>query len=153
MLLFILTVTVGGCTSPTTTSPTPPAPVTQTAQATSASRDFVLNFTPMGEAMAIGTSSSADAGNKYVLYDVALQNIAVNDLQLNPLFFELRGSNGSSYGIDLYATLDNSVKGFQVNTTQPGDIVQGTIIFQVPQSAQPVAIGYNDGVHNVTANL
>jgi len=153
MLLFILTVTVGGCTSPTTTSPRPPAPVTQTAQTTSASKDFVLNVTPIGEAMTIGTSNSAEAGNKYVLYDAALQNIAVNDLQLNPLFFDLRISNGSSYGIDLYATLDNSVKGFPVNTTQPGDAVQGTIIFQVPQSAQPIAIGYDDGVHNVTANL
>jgi Domain of unknown function (DUF4352) len=154
VLLLVLTVAGAGCTSsPTTTSPSPQAQTTQTGQASGSSTDLMLTVASKGEATTIPPISKADAGNKYVLYNAALKNKDVKGLDTNPFWFDLRVSNGSSYGIDLYATV--SVKGYfpVTNGTQPGDTVNGTVVFQIPQTAKPVAIDYDDIMHNVTANL
>jgi hypothetical protein len=149
-----------GCTSsPTTTSPSPLAQTTQTAQtnktaqASGSSKDLMLTVAPLGEQTTIGISK-AGTGNKFVLYNAVLKNIDVTNLSINPLWFDLRLSNGSSVGIDLFAWASVTEGRFPVtNGTAPGDTVNGTIVFEIPQTATPVAITYNDIFRNVTANL
>ena len=161
VLLFVLAVAGAGCTSsPTTTSPSPLAQTTQTAQTTQAgqasgsSKDLMLTVAPLGEQTTIGSISKADAGNKFVLYNAVLKNINVKNLSINPIWFDLRLSNGSSVGIDLFAWASVTEGRFQLtNGTEPGDTVNGTIVFEISQSAKPVAIEYTDFFRNVTANL
>lgn len=149
VLLFVLTVAGAGCTSsPTTTSPSPQAQTTQTAQT-----GLMLTVTPQGEATTIGSLSKADTGNKFVLYNATLKNIDIKNLDVNPFWFDMRLSNGSSVGLDLFATVASQGYFPMTNATQPGDTVNGTIVFEIPQTAIPVAISYNDLTHNVTANL
>lgn len=137
-LLVMLIVSSAGCTTPTTTS---------------SSKDLTLTVTPKGETTSIGTLSKADNGSKYVLYNAVLKNIDVKGLDVNPFWFDMRLSNGSSVSVDLFATV-GSPGGFPLtNATQPGDTVNGTIGFQIPQTATPVSITYDDLTYNVTANL
>ncbi|MEI7826959.1 MAG: DUF4352 domain-containing protein [Euryarchaeota archaeon] len=152
VLLLVLTVAGAGCTTTTTTtSPTPLAQTTQTGQASS--KNLTLTVTPKGEATTIGTLSKADNGSKYVLYNAVLKNINVKGLDINPFWFDMRLSNGSSVGLDLFATVESPGYFPLTNATQPGDTVNGTIVFQIAQNATPVAITYYDLTYNVTANL
>jgi uncharacterized protein YceK len=161
IVLLVLMVASAGCTSsvtttspsPTTTSPSTQAQTTQTAQTTGSSNGLTLTVSSQGEATTIGVLSKADTGKKFVLYNAVLKNINVKDLDVNPYWFDLRLSNGSSVGLDLFAWAE--VKGSfpLTNNTQPGDTVNGTIVFEISQTATPVAIQYYDLTYNVTAKL
>jgi len=113
----------------------------------------MLTVTPQREATTIGSLSKADTGNKFVLYNATLKNIDIKNLDVNPFWFDMRLSNGSSVGLDLFATVGSQGYFPMTNATQPGDTVNGTIVFEIPQTAIPVAISYNDLTHNATANL
>jgi len=162
VLLLVVTAAGAGCTlptttspSPTTTSPSPTAQATQAGQASGSSKNLTLTITPQGEATSVGTGTlgKADAGNKLVLYNAVLKNINVKGLDVNPFWFDMHLSNGSSVGLDLFATVSSQGYFPLTNGTQPGDTVNGTIVFQIAQTAKPVSIEYNDFLHNVTANL
>jgi len=142
-------------TSPsvTTTSPSTQAQTTQTAQSSGSSKDLTLTVSSQGEASTIGVLSKADTGKKFVLYNAVLKNNDIKDLDVNPYWFDLRLSNGSSVGIDLFAWAEVTGRFQLTNNTQPGDIVNGTIVFEISQNATPVAISYYDLTHNVTAKL
>ncbi len=142
VLLFVLAVAGAGCTSST-----------QTAQASGSSKDLMLTVTPLGEQTTIGSISKAAAGNKFALYNAVLKNKDVKNLSINPIWFDLHLSNGSSVRINGFAWAFTDGRFLVTHGTEPGDTVNGTIVFAIPQTAKPVAIEYNDGFRNVTANL
>jgi len=142
VLLFVLAVAEAGCTSST-----------QTAQTTGSSKNLMLTVTPLGERTTIGSISNATAGNKFVLYNAVLKNKDVKNLSVNPFRFYLHFSNGSSVSIDGSAWAFTDGRFLTTHGTEPGDTVNGTIVFKITQTAKPVAIEYNDRSRSVTANL
>jgi hypothetical protein len=103
--------------------------------------------------MQVGSYNTPKTGYKYVSYSVTFKNNNAKNQAVSPGFLSLRTSDGKVYDVDS-ATYDSSVDGFQnVFSTQPGDVVTGTIIFQIPQSATPTSILYNEYTHTVTTNL
>jgi hypothetical protein len=82
-----------------------------------------------------------------------LKNINVKNLTVNPAWFDLHLSNGSSVGLELFAWAEVAGRFPLTNGTQPGDTVNGIIVFEIAQTVKRVAIEYYDLTYNVTANL
>lgn len=104
-LLFIgalvLSATTGCTTNTATPTPTVQAtamqtPAATTTQGSGSNNELSLTVTPKGEATTIGVLSKADNGSKFVLYNAVLKNINVKNLDVNPFWFDMRLSNGSS---------------------------------------------------------
>lgn len=112
-----------------------------------------VTVTPTGTSMQVGSYNTPKTGYKYVSYSVTVKNNNANNQIVSPGFVSLRTSDGKAYDVDS-AMYDKSVDGLQnVMSTQPGDTVSGTVIYQIPQSATPTSILYNDYSHKVTTNL
>lgn len=136
-----------GCTTQETTQSAGNATVGQSGDA------LTVKINPAGSSATIGQYSAAKTGYKFVSYEASVKNNNVKDQHVNPTFFSLRTSDSKVYDVDI-AMYDQSVNGFQmVMKTQPGDIVTGTIIFQIPQNAKPISILYDDYTHKITTNL
>jgi len=138
-----------GCTSPQET-------VQSAGNATSAQQSAThisVSVAAAGTSMQVGSYNTPSSGNKYVLYQATVKNNDAKDLHVNPTYFTLRTTDGKVYDVDS-AMYDSSVKGFQMVTkTQPGDVVSGTIIYEIPQGATPKSILYDDYSNKVTTNL
>lgn len=103
--------------------------------------------------MQVGTYLTPKTGFEYVSYNATVTNNKVPNLMISPSYFSLKTSDGKVYDTDS-AMYDSSVNGFQlVSSSQPGDVVSGTIIFQIPTTATPASILYNDYSHMITTTL
>lgn len=92
-------------------------------------------------------------GSQFVYYNVTLTNINATDRPASPLFFTARDSANTSYSVDL-KTFDPTIHGFPAATlTRPGDVVNGTIVFQVPQNTTLTTLIYNDHLSEETIPL
>ncbi len=149
-LLFIgalVLVATTGCTTQNTTQSA------GNSAGQSSSNPLSVNVIPTGTSMQVGEFNTPKAGYEYISYNVTVKNNNAPNQDVNPLFFTLRTSDGKVYDIDT-ATYDSSVHDFKVVTnTQPGDVASGTIIFQIPTSATPASILYNDYTHKITTTL
>ena len=108
-----------------------------------------------------GTPTAAASGYKFVKYAVYFENINAKDMQMgNALFFTLRDTEGNIYSYDSFMfSVQQRVDGViltgvtpQMNT-QPGDKYSGLIIFQIPTSATPKSLTYDDYTNRITINL
>jgi Domain of unknown function (DUF4352) len=165
LLLVVASLLVAGCTTTrneqTTQSnsyvPTNAPASTTTVRVTATSLGTSNIF-----ATSYGTPTAAATGNKFVTYAVYLNNINAKDIQMgNPLFFKLRDTDGNIYS---YETYGFNMKPQQVNgvtlkyimeelNTQPGDKLSGLIVFQIPTSATPKSLTYDDYTNKITINL
>jgi hypothetical protein len=110
----------------------------------------VNTYSQLGSGYAVSTPK---AGYKYVVYDVTVTNLNKNDQDMgNPNFFRLTTGDGSaySYSLDSYNT-GNEID--HVSHTNPGEKVLGVVAFEIPQSATPKQLVYNDYSNQVTTNL
>jgi Domain of unknown function (DUF4352) len=77
----------------------------------------------------------------------------------NTFFFKLRDTEGNIYphtfGWGVKDQVNNKTLEELVSEvhTQPGDKVSGLIVFQIPQSATPKSLTYDDNVNIITINL
>jgi len=119
----------------------------------SSSDPLSVSIVPMGMSMQVGQYTTPKTGYKFVSYNATVKNNNVDDQHVNPTYFTLKTSDGKVYDVDS-AMYDQSVNSFQmVMKTQPGDVVSGTIIFQIPTNAKPVSILYDDYTHKITTTL
>jgi hypothetical protein len=149
-LLFIgalVLVATTGCTTQNTTQSSGGG----TGQ--SSGNPLSVSIIPMGTSMQVGEFTTPKTGYEFVSYNATVTNNNVDDQHVNPTYFSLKTSDGKVYDVDS-AMYDQSVNGFQmVMKTQPGEVVSGTIIFQIPTNAKPVSILYDDYTHKITTTL
>jgi hypothetical protein len=100
----------------------------------------------------LGQFITADPGKTYAVYNATVKNLNAKDRDINEFNFKLRDANGNVYDVDLGSTAANGAMK-AVTSTQPGDQVQGTIAFLIPQGATPKTVTYNDGEDQITINL
>jgi len=124
-----------------------------------------VNATSLGSSSTLsssyGTPTAAATNNKFVTYAVYFQNLNKKDLDMgNPTEIKLRDTNGNIYSYDSFTySLQQQVngvtlKGLSVETnTQPGDKYSGLIAFQIPTSATPKSLTYDDYTNKITINL
>jgi len=150
-LLFIcaiVLVAVSGCTTQNTTQSAGNGSGGQ-----SSGNPISVSIVPLGTSMQVGEFNTPKAGFEYVSYNATVKNNNVPNQGINPDFFSLKTSDGKVYDTDS-AMFDQSVNGFQsVTSSQPGNMVSGTIIFQIPTTATPSSILYNDYSHTITTTL
>jgi hypothetical protein len=96
--------------------------------------------------------STPQAGNKYLIFSVAVKNLNQNDLYIgNPNYFKLTTADGTVYqysssSFDLAKPLEG------VSNTNAGEQVTGQIAFEIPQSATATTLTYSDGFNQVVTN-
>ena len=108
-----------------------------------------------------GTPTAAVTGNKFVTYAVYIQNNNAKDEGIgNPNYLKLRDTNGNIYSYDSFTySLQQQVNGVTLkgltsqSNTQPGDKYSGLITFQIPTSATPKTLTYDDYTNKITINL
>ena len=127
--------------------------VSVTAKSLGSSNSLTTNY---GEQIVPG------AGNKFVKYAMYFQNINAPNTDLgNPYYVTLRDTQGNAHSCDsnTFYIQSQKVNGTTlqglsgVQNSQPGDKHAGIIVFQIPQSATPKSLTYNDHTNNITINL
>jgi len=91
-------------------------------------------------------------GNKFVGYNVTLKNVNAKDRSVGFNFWELRDTSGGVYQYGGQTSMTN-ITTFGSYRTEPGDIVSGTLIFEVPKNATLKSLTYNDGITKIVTNL
>jgi len=124
-----------------------------------------VNATSLGSSSTLsssyGTPTAAATNNKFVTYAVYFQNLNKKDLDMgNPTEIKLRDTNGNIYSYDSFTySLQQQVNGVTLkgltsqSNTQPGDKYSGLITFQIPASATPKSLTYDDYTNKITINL
>ena len=181
-LLFIgalVLVSISGCTSPATTSPSPTAQQAQvTAAPTSeasptaaptanspAANAYVVDGMEFHAApvanppQALGSSGDTTpaAGNVYVAFDCTVKNINAptdSNTRIGMTYWQLRDKAGNVYDPEIFVTGTPGVKTFESVDSQHGDIVHGYVFFEVPANhGDWKSLTYNDGGRNAIINL
>lgn len=104
---------------------------------------------------------AAAPGNKFVTYAIYCQNINAKDMLMgHPSFLTLHDTEGNIYSYDLSTynvkqqVSGRTLGGLTAQTnTQPGDTKSGIIVFQIPQSATPKSLMYDDWTNSITITL
>ncbi|MGZ4929138.1 MAG: DUF4352 domain-containing protein [Halobacteriota archaeon] len=165
VILLIVTAT-SACTSSNRNEATIQASSSASDNPSSTSQTTVrVRVTSLGASQSLtssyGTPTAAATGNKFVKYAVYLENINGKNLNMgNPYAFTLRDTQGNLYQYDSYTySLQQQVNGTTLKgltvqqNTQPGDKYSGLIVFQIPQSATPKSLTYDDYTNKITMNL
>ncbi len=182
-LLFIgalVLVSVSGCTSPATTSPsptaqqatvtlsptsqasptaaptaTPAATTTPSGQGTASDNDFSLTARNQGIYTESNQFEQPSAGDKYVSIYVELTNKnAQNAMMGNPFSFTL--FDNQNIGHQAATASFGAPNNLQtVTNSKPGDKTAGVIVFELPAGNTPVKIVYSEGLlsGSLTVNL
>jgi len=90
-------------------------------------------------------------GNKFVGYNVTVKNVNAKDRSVGFNFWELRDTSGGVYQYGGQNMANFTM--FTGHRTEPGDIVSGTLIFEVPKNATLKSLTYNDGITKIVTNL
>jgi hypothetical protein len=91
-------------------------------------------------------------GNKIVVVDLTLTNLNKHGLYMgNASYFKLTTSDGMAYSYSSSTHLLPHPIGAGVFHTNPGEKVKGQIAFEIPQSVEPTALTYGDGLNGVAA--
>jgi hypothetical protein len=147
LLLVVVSLSMAGCTSSTTspTTNTNPANVNVTAKAVQSPQQFNNNVV------------APSPGNKYVMYNLTFTNINAPNTQVDGYFsFALLDANNNVYPTHqlIQSRYLSTAFPYGSTKTQPGDKVSGNMVFEVPQNATLVKLRFHDlSGFNVTVNL
>ncbi len=156
-IALVLVVSICGCVqTPTTSNLTSTSQIANltkpTGNATQAPVQVgVINIT------ATPTQAPSQAGlfvprqgEQFVYYNVTFTNINATERPASPLFFSARDAANNSYSVDV-KTVDPTIHGFPAaSVTRPGDVINGLIVFQVPQNTTLTTLVYNDRLSQET---
>jgi hypothetical protein len=120
---------------------------TQSSTATPVSENAIeITYTMVKKSYITWTGSSgssydqtADAGKKFIVVEMTIENRGYEKFNTNPLYFSLTADHikysidGGTYLLDDWETVDILNMG----------TFQGTVVFQVPESATSFSIGYD----------
>jgi Domain of unknown function (DUF4352) len=166
LLLVVASLLVSGCTT-TRNEQTVSGNATANQANNQSSPTISVTATSVGSSSTLssyyGTPTAAASNNKFVTYAVYLKNINAkgtdNDMG-NPNYLKLRDTNGNIYSYDSFTySLQQQVNGVTLkgltaqSNTQPGDKYSGLITFQIPTSATPKSLTYDDYTNKITINL
>jgi hypothetical protein len=92
------------------------------------------------------------SGYKYIGYNATVKNVNAKDRGIAFNFWELRDTQGGVYqAIGRNGTV--GIETFGNVRTEPGDIINGTLVFEVPQNVTLKSLTYNDGSTKVVTTL
>jgi Domain of unknown function (DUF4352) len=144
LMLVVASLLVSGCTTSTSDN---------NAQVGSIGNASAGNSAPQSGAMVVtankmGTPDTpyykSKTGYTFVTFNCSVTNVNSKDRTISLGNWKLRDSAGGVYGYSS-ATVASSLPYFDtIFNTQPGDIVKGIVIFEVPQNATLKSLTYDD---------
>ncbi len=155
-LLFIgalVLVSISGCLSANTnTAVASPTATPTTAIGTASNSEISIAATYQGVYVSDNQFMQPSAGDQYVQVYVTVTNVNDPGATIgNQFFFTLFDSNHVGYQ-PTTASFGNG--GLQsIDNSNPGQKTAGTLIFEIPQSANPVSLTYNDLTNDLTITL
>lgn len=150
-LLFVCTILlvgITGCTTQETTSN-----VGNASSGGGSGSSQAISVTATQTTVPSFQSYTPKAGMKYVAYDATVKNINAKSRYIGPSNFQLRNASGGVYTVAMPTYASDNPKELKGINSQPGDVDNGIIIFEVPQNVQLTSLTYDDGTSKVTLNI
>jgi hypothetical protein len=139
--LVVASLLVAGCTTSTTTKDTNALNMTYKAVQV-----------PQKYGSGTYAGETPKSGYKFIGYNVTVKNVNAKDRGFAYNDWELRDTQGGVYQADGRS----GMVGFNTISyirTEPGDVVNGTLVYEVPQNAILKSLTYNDGSTEIVTNL
>lgn len=92
-------------------------------------------------------------GYKYVAFNATVNNVNAKSRWIGTSYWQLRDTSGNVYTVATPTYASDNPKEFKSVDSQPGDTMNGIIIFEVPQSATLKSLTYDDGSAKITLNI
>ncbi len=144
-IVSVLCVT-SGCTFVLPESQNLPSNTTQRSTSTA---NLTVSVQPLGErqrySLSPVISHTAKDGYTLALYEVNITNLDRAVKAGDTAFFTLIDTNGTTYNAVLVS--------FSPDVIQRGESVSGTVVFEVPLSAVPRELRYDDGTNQMTVRV
>ena len=155
-LLFICSlalVSISGCLSANTnTAVASPTATPATAIGTASNSEISIAATYQGVYVSDNQFEQPSAGDQYVQVYVTVTNVNDPGATIgNPFFFTLFDSNHVGYQPTTASFGNGGVQ--SIENSNPGQKTAGTVIFEIPQGANPVSLTYNDLTNDLTITL
>ena len=164
MLLVVVSLSIAGCTTLTTnhtsSSPTVTSP---SASPTQATNNSWLEHLPIDHGMRVAVSAlrlpnqidtkEPKPNNKFVAYNCTVQNINASDRPVSIAYFTAQDTRSNSYNCSDLSN-DLTISNFKGSAhSQPGDILGGIVVFEVPHEASVLSITYFDGSTRIVSTV
>ena len=143
LISTILSISIAGCTQQQTTAPIGNASAAAGSAAAGGSNQVVNGITATATQVVVPSSlGGAPKLGKFVAFDCTVKNVNANLRYVGTEYWTLRDASGTVY----YPAGVSYLPGnrFGPATTSPGDVMKGTVIFDVSQNAQLKSLTYND---------
>lgn len=152
--LVVTSFVVAGCTTSTTNQTSSPT-IAFPSASTQVTSDTWLEYLPINHGMRVAVSATRlpnqigtqepQPGYEFVAYNCTVQNVKASDRPVVINYFTAQDTKGNSYNFNGLSN-DLAIGKFMPSArSQPGDILGGMVIFEVPRDASVLSITYFDG--------
>lgn len=147
VLVFVASLSIAGCTSQQQTTQS----IGNATPATNADMLVAVKAVALSPQDQLAANKT---GFKFVAYNCTVKNVGAKSRSIGYNSWELRDTQGSVYAPALAVNVTGQewskiTEGNWWNpsgTSEPGDILHGIVVFEVPQNAQLKSLTYDDGV-------
>jgi len=159
--VLVLAVSISGCTSSTTSNPSPSAgsvatatPIATPTVVTGTASNSKISVAAVNQGVYVSNNPLIQpaAGDQYVQIYATVTNVNDPGAMIGDQdFFTLFDSSHVGYQPTLASFANGGMQ--SISNSNPGQITAGTLIFEIPQGANPVTIIYNDFTNDLTITL
>jgi hypothetical protein len=153
--LVVASLFVAGCTTSTTNQTSSPTIASVSASPTQVTSNTWLEHLPTNHGMRVAVSATRlpnqigrqepQPSYEFVAYNCTVQNINASDRPVAISYFTAQDTRGHSYNFSSLSN-DLTIGNFKGSAhSQPGDILGGIVVFEVPRDASVLSITYFDG--------
>jgi hypothetical protein len=163
MLLVVVSLSIAGCTTLTTNLTSSPTITSPSASPTQVTNNSWLEHLPIDHGMRVAVSAmrlptqidtkEPQPNYKFVAYNCTVQNINASDRPVSIDYLTAQDTRSSSYNCSDLSN-DLTISNFKGSAhSQPGDILGGIVVFEVPHEASVLSITYFDGRTRIVSTV
>jgi len=145
VLLLVASLSVAGCTNTTTQQVNQS---TESAPATNSGIEVAVKA--VQSPSQIGTQAPR-SGYRFAVYNTTVENVNAPNRAITRNHFSLQDAQGRNYNM---SGLSDTLGTFNWSShSQPGDVLGGIVVFEVPQNATLKSLTYFDGTTKIVTTL
>jgi hypothetical protein len=163
LLLVVVSLSIAGCTTTTTNQTSSSTIASPSASPTLNTTNTWWEHLPTDHGMRVAVSAmrlpnqidtqQPHPNYKFVAYNCTVLNINASDRPVAINYFTAQDTQGNSYH---FSGLSNDLasNNFKESVhSQPGDILGGVVVFEVPRDASVLSITYFDGSTRIVSTV
>ena len=144
LLLVVASLLVAGCTSSQQTT-------TQSTGTTSTNQNIAVTVKAVQSPSQI-SSETPRPGYKWAVYNTTVKNVNAPNKAITRNYFSAQDTQGRNYNVS--GGLSEQIAPYNFSThSQPGDVLGGIVVFEVPQNATLKSLTYFDGTTKIVTTL